>query len=63
MQIAGAFVLSPEAGRTSVALTADLQPRGVFRLVAPLMAPMIRRQNAAAAERLFQALSPAVATP
>jgi hypothetical protein len=63
MEIAGAFELSAGDAGTTVALTADLQPRGLFRLAAPLMAPMIRRQNAAAAERLRRALSPAGATP
>jgi carbon monoxide dehydrogenase subunit G len=56
MRIAGTFVLSVVQGESSVALNADLEPQGPFRLIAPLMAPLIKRQNAAAATRLQQAL-------
>jgi hypothetical protein len=63
MQIAGAFVLSAQDGGTSVALAADRRPCGLFRLAAPLMAPVIRRQNAAAAERLQSALTTDGAAP
>lgn len=56
MRIAGTFVLSAAQGKSSVALDADLEPQGPFRFIAPLMAPLIKRQNAAAATRLKQAL-------
>jgi carbon monoxide dehydrogenase subunit G len=56
MLIAGQFALSAVQGRSSVTLNADLKPQGLFRLLAPLMAPVIKRQNAAAAIRLKQAL-------
>lgn len=56
MRIAGTFVLSAVQGKSNVALSADLEPQGPFRFIAPLMAPLIKRQNAAAATRLKQAL-------
>jgi polyketide cyclase/dehydrase/lipid transport protein len=56
MSVAGTFVLTPIAGGTMVTLTADLEPRGPFRIAAPLMAQLIRRQNTTAAERLQRAL-------
>ena len=56
MRIAGTFVLSTVQGKSRVALNADLEPQGYFRLLAPLMAPLINRQNAAAATRLQQTL-------
>jgi hypothetical protein len=56
MEIEGAFVLTGAAGGTDVALDADLRPRGLLGKVAPLMGPLFRRQNAAAAERLRAAL-------
>jgi len=56
MRITGMFVLSAVQGRSSVTLNADLEPQGLFRLIAPLMAPLIKRQNAAAATRLKQVL-------
>jgi hypothetical protein len=56
MRIDGAFVLSPADGGTAIDLEAELAPRGVFALIAPVMGPVIRRQNAAAAVRLRQAL-------
>jgi hypothetical protein len=49
-------LVSAVQGRSSVTLNADLKPQGLFRLLAPLMAPVIKRQNAAAAIRLKQAL-------
>jgi hypothetical protein len=58
MRITGTFVLAPAGGGTEIALEAELAPRGVFALVAPLMGPAIRRQNAAAAVRLRRALEP-----
>jgi polyketide cyclase/dehydrase/lipid transport protein len=57
MRIAGTFVLTETAGGTGIDLTADLEPQGVFRILAPLMAPVIRKQNEAAAVRLERALS------
>jgi hypothetical protein len=56
MQIAGTFVLSAVQGESNVVLEADLESQGPFRFIAPLMAPLIKRQNAAAAIRLKQAL-------
>ena len=56
MRIAGTFVLSAVQGDSNVVLNANLQPQGPFRYIAPLMAPLIKRQNAAAATRLKQAL-------
>ncbi len=56
MRIAGTFVLSAVQGKSSVALSADLEPQGPFRFIAPLMAPLIKRQNAAAGTRLQQTL-------
>ena len=56
MRITGTFVLSTAQGESSVGLNADLEPQGPFRFIAPLMAPLIKRQNAAAATRLRQAL-------
>jgi hypothetical protein len=56
MQITGTFVLSTVQGKSSVALNANLEPQGPFRFIALLMAPLIRRQNAAAATRLQEAL-------
>lgn len=55
MGIAGTFVLTTTAEGTGVTLTADLQPRGLFRLAAPLMVPLMRRKHAAATERLRRA--------
>ena len=52
----GEFALAPSGSGTDVALDADFQPRGAMRLLAPLMAPVLRRQNAAAAHRLKAAL-------
>ena len=56
MRIGGQFALSAVQGKSSVTLNADLKPQGLFRLLAPLMAPLIKRQNAAAATRLKQTL-------
>ena len=55
-RLTGTFTLTPTQHGTSVVLVADLQPQGVFKLLEPLMAPMLKRQNAAAAARLQQAL-------
>jgi hypothetical protein len=56
MRIVGQFALSAVQGKSSVTLDADLKPQGLFKVLAPLMAPLIKRQNAAAAIRLEQAL-------
>ena len=56
MEIEGAFMLTSTAGGTDVALEADLRPRGLISKIAPLMGPLVRRQNAAAAARLEAAL-------
>ena len=45
MRIAGTFILSAVPGESNVALNADLEPQGPFRLLAPLMAPLIKRQT------------------
>ncbi len=56
MGITGTFLLTASAGRTRIALRAELAPRGLFKLLAPLMGPVLTRQNAAAAVRLQRAL-------
>ncbi len=56
MRIGGQFALSAVQGKSSVTLNADLKPQGLFKVLAPLMAPLIKRQNAAAATRLKQTL-------
>lgn len=56
VEIEGAFALTRTASGTDVALDADLRPKGLLAKLAPLMAPVFRRQNAAAAQRLKAAL-------
>ena len=56
MHLRGTFTLTPVGSGTSVALSAELQPGGLFAVVAPLMTPLITRQNAVAARRLKAAL-------
>ena len=56
MGITGTFTLTSGAGGTRIDLTADLEPQGLFRLMIPLMRPVLARQNAAAAVRLKRAL-------
>jgi hypothetical protein len=56
MEIEGVFMLKGAAGGTDVALDAELRPRGFLSKVAPVMGPLFRRQNAAAAKRLEAAL-------
>lgn len=56
MNIAGTFILTRVDGDTRVDLRADFEPRGLFKLLAPLMRPVLNRQNAAAAIRLKRAL-------
>jgi polyketide cyclase/dehydrase/lipid transport protein len=57
MRIEGQFRLEPTARGTRLRLSAELIPKGIFCLLAPLMAPIIRLQNAAAGERLRMVLS------
>jgi carbon monoxide dehydrogenase subunit G len=56
MHINGTIVLTPAGDGTDVSLHADLEPQGIFKVVAPLMGPVIRRQNRAAGVRLKQAV-------
>jgi hypothetical protein len=56
MDIEGVFMLTEASDGTDVALNADLRPRGLLSKIAPLMGPLFRRQNAAAAKRLKAAL-------
>jgi hypothetical protein len=63
MRLAGTFTLTATQHGASVVLVADLQPQGIFKLLEPLMAPMLKRQNAAAAARLKQALEQPRARP
>jgi len=56
MGIEGAFVLTPTAGGTDVALDADLRPRGLLSKMAPFLGAVFGRQNAAADKRLKAAL-------
>jgi hypothetical protein len=56
VHITGSFLLTLTDSGTEVSLTAALQPQGVFRALAPVMALVIKRQNAAAASRLKSAL-------
>jgi hypothetical protein len=56
MDIEGVFMLTEASDGTDVALNADLRPRGLLSKIAPLMGPLFRRQNAAAAKRLEAAL-------
>src|SRR5687768_15572536 len=51
MHIKGQFVLAPSPIGTTIDLEAELTPQSFFRLLAPLMAPTIRKQNQAAGER------------
>ena len=62
-RLTGTFTLTATQHGTSVVLVADLQPRGIFKLLEPLMAPMLKQQNAAAAARLKQALEHPSARP
>lgn len=63
MRLGGTFVLTPDLTGTEVSLRANLEPEGVFKLLAPLLGPVLRRQNRAAALRLKQALEARRATP
>lgn len=57
MKILGEFVLQANGGGTQIDLAAELLPQSFFRLLKPLMAPVIQRQNVAAGERLQRVLS------
>jgi hypothetical protein len=62
MRIEGEFVLKTTSSGTSIDLEAQLLPQSVFRLLAPLMAPVIQRQNRAAGERLKRILAAGATT-
>jgi hypothetical protein len=55
-RIDGVFEIAPAGQGVDVALDAEVQPRGVLALLAPMMGPAFRRQNAVAAVRLTQAI-------
>jgi hypothetical protein len=61
MRIEGAFVVAKSNGGTRIELEAQLVPQSFFRLLAPLMAPIIHKQNQAAGERLKRVLTTAAA--
>lgn len=50
--LAGTFTLKSEGDGVSVELAADVRPKGLLSLLAPLLTVAFRRQNAAAAARL-----------
>ena len=53
MEMYHQFVLSPEGERTQVEHRAEVRPRGLFRLLAPLLGVVLDR-NMRAATRAFQ---------
>jgi hypothetical protein len=55
-RIDGVFEIAPASQGVDVALDAEVQPRGLLALLAPMMGPAFRRQNATAATRLTQAI-------
>lgn len=57
MRIAGTFVLLADAGGTAIELSADFDPQGILRVLSPLLAPVMQKQNKAAGDRLQAALS------
>ncbi|MCA1647733.1 MAG: SRPBCC family protein [Chloroflexi bacterium] len=56
MRLTGTFTFTSTPHGTSLVLQAELQPQGLFKLLEPAMAPVLKRQNAAAAARLKAAL-------
>ena len=56
MHIDGTFLLTAGQEGTIVSLEAQLKPKGTLRFAAPIMAPVLRRQNLAAGVRLKAAL-------
>lgn len=56
MRIDGTFTLWPTIRGTGIVLMADFRPRGVFRVLLPLMSAVLKTQNAAAARRLEETL-------
>ncbi len=62
MVIAGAFSLERVRDGTEVELTAVFDPQGPLRLLSPLLALLMGRQNKAAARRLTGALAASVRT-
>ncbi len=57
MKIEGEFVLGQGRDETRVNLEAELMPQSWFRLLAPLVIPVIQKQNVAAGERLKRILT------
>ena len=57
MGITGAFSLRRAGDGTEVELDAVFQPHGLLRLLSPLLAPVMGKQNEAAAMRLTRALA------
>jgi hypothetical protein len=55
-RIDGVFEIAPASQGVDVVLDAEVQPRGLLALLAPMMGPAFRRQNAVAAARLTQAI-------
>jgi hypothetical protein len=55
-RLQGVFTIGTAGQGADVALDADVQPRGLLALLAPMMGPVFRRQNAAAAARLTRVL-------
>ena len=55
-QLEGVFTIGPNGRGAAVTLDATVQPRGLLALLAPVMGPAFRRQNAAAAVRLTRLL-------
>jgi hypothetical protein len=55
-RIDGVFTVSANGRGTDVALDATVQPRGFLAILAPMMGPVFRRQNAAAEARLTRVL-------
>ena len=60
--LAGNFTLHAQGDAVSVVLDADVRPKGLLSLLAPLLAATFRRQNRAAAGRLKAALEAHVGT-
>jgi hypothetical protein len=56
LHLSGTFTLAPDPSGTRITLSADLHPQGVFGVLAPVMNPLVKRQNAIAATRLKQVL-------
>jgi carbon monoxide dehydrogenase subunit G len=59
LRMDGTFHFDEVDGSTRVRFSVEMQPRGLLRLLSPLMSPMVRRQNAAAAASMARALETA----